>query len=104
MKKYLLPAAVLFLIIFLLNCTPGPNPVIDSAGSNGNAAGFWKGLWHGFILLFTFILSLFTDSVQVYEVHNSGNWYNFGYFLGIMAFFGGSSGSACHKTRRGTDK
>lgn len=49
-------------------------------------AGFWAGLWHGFIALFTFVISLFTDSVRMYEVlrHNSGKLYDFGYLLGSL--------------------
>ena len=47
-------------------------------------AGFWAGLWHGLILVVTFIISLFTDSVSVYEINNTGGLYNFGFVLGIM--------------------
>ena len=45
--------------------------------------GFWGGLWHGFIILFSFIGSLFSDNIVVYAVNNNGGWYDFGYFLGI---------------------
>jgi hypothetical protein len=57
-------------------------------------AGFWAGLWHGLILAFTFVISLFTDSVQVYEAANTGGWYDFGFVLGVCIFFGGSGGSS----------
>ena len=50
----------------------------------GTAPGFWLGLWHGFIFPIAWIISLFTDHVAVYAVPNSGGWYNFGYFLGIV--------------------
>jgi hypothetical protein len=69
------------------------------AGTSGDVAGFWKGLWHGFIMLFTFIISLFKDNVGIYEANNSGNLYNLGYLFGVMVFFGGSSGGACRKGR-----
>jgi hypothetical protein len=52
------------------------------------------GLWHGFIALFTFIISLFRDDVSIYEVVNNGGWYNFGFILGVMIFWGGSGGGA----------
>ncbi|MEV0841977.1 hypothetical protein AB0I55_20755 [Actinocatenispora sera] len=29
-------------------------------------------------------MSLFTDSVSIYDVHNNGGWYNFGFVLGIF--------------------
>ena len=54
----------------------------------------------GFIVLFTFIISLFNDNVAVYDVHNSGGWYNFGFLLGVMFFFGGSGGGAGRRRRR----
>jgi len=46
-------------------------------------AGFWSGLWDGWIFVFSFIVSLFSDSVAVYDVNNSGGWYDFGFLLGI---------------------
>ena len=50
------------------------------------APGFWLGLWHGFIFPVAWIVSLFADKVAVYAVPNSGGWYDFGYFLGIVVF------------------
>lgn len=92
MKKNLrfLPVFLLVLIALVLtSCAPG-NEKFDLA-----PAGFWMGLWHGFISFFTFIISLFSDSVDVYEVNNNGNWYNFGFILGISMFYGGGSKSCC---------
>ncbi|MDA3937638.1 MAG: hypothetical protein PF636_12455, partial [Actinomycetota bacterium] len=62
-------------------------------------AGFWLGLWHGFIVLFTFLISLFRDNVTIYEVSNNGGWYNFGYLLGVMMFWGGGGGGAARGSR-----
>ena len=50
------------------------------------AAGFWLGLWHGFIFPIAWIVSLFMDDVAIYAVPNNGGWYDFGYFLGIVVF------------------
>lgn len=63
----------------------------------GEPAGFWLGLWHGIIAPFTFIISLFTDSVSVYAVNNTGGWYVFGFLLGVGAF---SSGAGRASKRR----
>ncbi len=52
------------------------------------SAGFWAGLWHGLIVIVTFIISLFTDKVGVYEANNSGSWYDFGFILGILISVG----------------
>ena len=83
-------ALVLLLLVALTfsGCLPGPN---ELEGAATNPAGFLHGLWHGFIALFTFIGSLFTDSINIYEVHNNGGWYNFGFMLGIGAFSGGAA-------------
>lgn len=48
--------------------------------------GFLYGLWHGFIFPVAWLLSLISDQVAVYAVPNSGGWYDFGYFLGIVVF------------------
>ncbi len=48
------------------------------------APGFFLGLWHGFIFPVAWVVSLFTDKVAVYAVPNSGGWYDFGYFVGIV--------------------
>jgi len=58
---------------------------------NGESpADFWAGLWHGFILLFSFIISLFTDSVKVYEAANVGWAYDLGFLLGVIIFWRGN--------------
>jgi hypothetical protein len=77
-------------------CAAGPNP--DVAHTAGHA-GFWLGLWHGFITPVTFVISLFTDHVNIYEVRNTGNWYDFGYVLGLTTSLGGSAGSGRAATR-----
>ncbi len=86
------------LILILAGCAPGINPLVDPPADDG-PAGFWLGLWHGFIALFTFIISLFRDDIRIYEVHNSGSWYDFGYILGAMCFFSGSGKSCCRKKK-----
>ncbi len=86
-------------LLFMTSCAAGPNTMEDSQNQKGKVAGFWAGLWHGFISFFTFIISLFTEKVSVYEVHNSGNWYNFGFILGVMIFYSGSGGGACKRRR-----
>jgi len=88
MKKY----AVLFflaLLLFSISCAPGPNQLKKTADPEGEIAGFWLGLWHGLIAPITFIVSLFSDKISLYEVHNSGGWYNFGFVLGAGLFLSG---------------
>jgi hypothetical protein len=75
------------LIVLITACTADHHSV--EACVTGEPAGFWLGLWHGFIAPITFIVSLFVDGIEVYEVNNNGNWYVFGFLLGIGAFTSG---------------
>ena len=77
------------LLIVCAGCTAGPNTAEKTADKDGRIAGFWRGLWHGFISPITFIVSLFTRAVRLYEVHNNGGWYNFGFVLGAGLFLSG---------------
>ena len=81
-------------IMFLAGCAAGPNAAAHIAASNGNIAGFWLGLWHGIISPITFIISLFSNNVSIYEIHNNGGWYNFGFLLGVGGLTGGGSRAA----------
>ena len=101
MKRMQKSIAVMGLVIFLLitiSCAPG-NKRWDE-----KAAGFWAGLWHGIICVITFVISLFTDNVHMYEVNNSGGWYNFGFLIGAAIALGGSGGGVCRKRRKKSHK
>lgn len=89
MRRGQVIAGLVLLAVVLAACAAGANPEVGTAASGGESAGFWLGLWHGFISPVTFIISLFNDSVNIYEVHNSGNWYDFGFVLGAGILFGG---------------
>ncbi|MBN1997908.1 hypothetical protein JW935_10175 [candidate division KSB1 bacterium] len=97
MKKILVLIAVVLMLA--LSCAPGPNPSKNVLDKTGDVAGFWLGLWHGFIVLFTFIGSLFSKSITIYEVYNNGTWYNLGFLLGVASFFGGSGGGAGRRSK-----
>ena len=86
--------------LVLAACAAGANPEIGTPAQGGDAAGFWLGLWHGIISPVTFIIGLFTPDVNLYEVHNDGNWYNFGFVLGAGILFGGGFLG----TRRGSSR
>ena len=71
---------------------PSENVLATTPNAQGNVAGFWQGLWHGFTTPITFLMSLFNKNVSIYEVHNNGAWYNFGYIIGLSMVFGGGGG------------
>lgn len=88
----LLLAAIV--LLSLAGCAAGPNEFVDTPNAEGQVAGFLYGLWHGVIAPVTFVISLFSDSVHPYEIHNNGGWYNSGFLLGLSIVFGGSGGGA----------
>jgi uncharacterized spore protein YtfJ len=96
--KRCIQLVIILMILSLVGCAAGPNESVNSPNAEGKVAGFWQGLWHGVISPITFVISLFSDTIHIYEVHNNGGWYNFGFLLGASAVFGGSGGGAA--TRR----
>ena len=84
-------------LVMIAGCAPSSNPMVGSSGDD--VAGFWRGLWHGFTLLFTFVASLFVDDVGIYEIDNRGTLYDLGFLFGVMIFFGGSCGGAGKRSK-----
>jgi hypothetical protein len=79
--------------------TPGGNPSANTADSSNHIAGVLLGLWHGVISPITLAVSFFNPAVQMYEVHNDGSQYNFGFLIGVAVIFlilGISAGSRRH--------
>ncbi len=76
------------ILLLLLSCAPG-NPRWNQELNPGHLAGFWAGLWHGLIVIITFIVSLFTKEVGLYEVNNTGWPYNLGFLIGLLSSIGG---------------
>ena len=82
---------LLSLLGILAGCAPGPNQFQGTASTHDGVAGFWLGLWQGFIAPFVFVVSLFKSGLSIYEVNKNGAWYNFGYLFGLACFFGGGA-------------
>jgi len=82
-KHFVLLAGFVILVAVLSSCAPG------NERFQADPPGFFFGLWHGFISLVTFIVSLFNESVDIYQVNNGGKLYDFGFILGAAIFYGG---------------
>jgi hypothetical protein len=80
-----LALAVVLLLPFS-GCVPG-----DGACTAADPAGFFSGIWHGWIAPISLVWGFFNESVRVYEPHNTGWWYDFGYYMAIISGFGGLS-------------
>jgi hypothetical protein len=66
-------------LLTISGCAAHANFAVDH-----DAAGFWRGLWHGLIIPITFLISLVNSNVNIYEVVNNGGFYNFGFVLGVL--------------------
>ncbi len=98
-KNYLLLFIVILALVFM-SCAPG-NENWNQEINPGSKAGFWIGIWHGAIIIVTFIVSLFTDDVGLYEINNTGWPYNLGFIIGLNIsiggmFSGGKKRRKCH--------
>jgi hypothetical protein len=89
MKRSIILTGIIIAVLLLAGCAPGRNDLEKTADADGRTAGFFFGLWHGFISPVTFIISIFSRNVRFYEVHNAGTWYNFGFVLGAGLFLSG---------------
>lgn len=77
-------AVIMAICLLLLSaCAPGVNNRTED-----NRAGFFSGIWHGWIAPVTLIWQLFNSDVRIYEVYNTGWTYDFGFYMAIIAGFG----------------
>jgi len=74
------------MLVLLAGCFPG-----GGHATPAEPAGFFSGIWHGWIAPLSLIVALFADGVRIYEVHNTGWWYDLGYYIAIISGFGSIS-------------
>ena len=77
---------LLVILILLSGCIPG-----DGKHTEERPAGFLWGIWHGWLAPLSLIIGIFNNAIRVYEVNNSGWWYDFGFYIAIIGGFGGLS-------------
>ena len=80
----LLAAVVLMLLVS--GCAPG-----SGHATAEDPAGFFFGVWHGWIAPFSLIVGAFDADIRIYEIHNTGWWYDLGYYVAVISGFGGLS-------------
>ncbi|KGM38842.1 hypothetical protein S1OALGB6SA_1695 [Olavius algarvensis spirochete endosymbiont] len=85
MRKIFVILLVLAVLV-LSACAPGSGKFTDAEPAN-----FLHGIWHGWIAPFTLIVSLFKRVIRIYETVNTGWWYDFGYYIAVIAGFGSLS-------------
>jgi hypothetical protein len=81
-------AAILLLLVglslLLAGCFPG-NGHFDE----DRRAGFFSGIWHGWIAPISLVYGFFNEDVRIYEQQNVGWWYDMGFYIAIIGGFGG---------------
>jgi hypothetical protein len=85
-KKIALLIIVTLVIIFVSGCIPG-----DGNCNSEHPAGFFSGIWHGWIAPLSLIIGIFKPGIRIYETANTGWGYDFGFYMAIISGFGGLS-------------
>lgn len=70
------------LALLLTACAPGTSTYTS------DEAGFFSGIWHGWIAPVSLVWHLFNDDVRIYETNNTGIWYDVGFYIAIISGFG----------------
>jgi hypothetical protein len=84
MKTLLLPLLAIWMVFSFTGCFPG-----GSNYSPSEPAGFFSGVWHGWIAPLSLVVGIFKNDVRIYEPINTGWWYDFGFYIAVIAGFGG---------------
>jgi hypothetical protein len=93
-KRWMIGILLVFVLIGLSGCLPG-----DGSATSSDPAGFFWGIWHGWMAPLTLIFGIFDNDIRVYELYNTGWWYDFGFYIAIISGFGGLSLSRKRKKR-----
>jgi len=88
-RRLALTTSLVLLVLALSACAASTNSMVGAAPRSG----FLMGLWHGAISPITFLVSLFSSDVAIYEVRNAGHWYDLGFLLGCSIAFSGAARS-----------
>jgi hypothetical protein len=96
-RIYLPTILIASILCFLISgCFPGSDMYsVDSR------AGFFSGVWHGWIAPVSLIVGFFKSDVRIYEPHNTGWWYDLGFYISIISGFGGFALTRSKKSRSG---
>lgn len=83
-KHWLIIGLFVLGVMAIWGCAPG-----GGSYSPIDKAGFLSGIWHGWIAPITLIVGFFNDNIRIYEINNTGWWYDFGFYMAVISEFGG---------------
>ena len=75
---------ILSLFLVLSGCMPG-----NTKYTNKKPANFLSGIWHGWIAPISLLISIGNNNTRIYEVVNTGFWYDAGFYMAVISGFGG---------------
>ncbi|QNO14556.1 hypothetical protein HYG86_07060 [Alkalicella caledoniensis] len=85
-RKVILVMLSFMLILILSGCIPG-----DGSYTQQQPAGFFWGIWHGWLAPISVVIGFFNRDIRVYEVYNTGWPYDIGFYMAVISGFGGIS-------------
>lgn len=85
-NKIVLFVLMATMLMMMSGCMPG-----DGSYTGDNYAGFFWGIWHGWIAPISLIRGFFNPEIRVYEPYNIGWWYDLGFYIAVVGGFGGIS-------------
>ena len=95
MRPKIIAVLVALCALFLLSsCLPG-----DGKNTVDRPANFLTGIWHGWIAPISLIVSIFNSKIRIYEVNNTGWWYDAGFYMAVISGFGGLAVSRRRRRR-----
>jgi len=83
MRKVFLILLFSLIIFSMVGCFP------THSSENESVAGFFMGIWHGWIAPVSLIAEIFDPNIRIYEPNNSGWFYDLGFYMAIISGFGG---------------
>ncbi len=86
MARRLLCILLLTVLMLQSGCLPG-----DGKHTVEKPAGFFWGIWHGWLAPVSLIWGIFNSDIRVYEPLNTGWWYDVGFYMAVVSGFGGLS-------------
>lgn len=84
-QKKILIFLFLFIAFSFTSCVP--------ENYTSHEYGFFGGIWHGLIIVFSLIGKLFGADIGIYADNNSGFFYWLGFLIGIGGLGGGGAAS-----------
>jgi len=83
-KKVGIIFIILIVALTATGCIPG-----DGSITNSDPAGFFWGIWHGWLAPISLVIGIFDKNISIYEQINNGWWYDVGFYCSVISGFGG---------------